>query len=142
MTEKTEAAKKKARPPKPKIINEEEKEFGARLKVIRTSMHLRQGEMAELLGVSQPFYSLLEKGERFISIQMLKKICDLGFQPEWILYGKNIYVDQGKDKVLEELQQYLPDLHAEQLRFLKRMAKLMRLDNLKETEAQEGKDET
>lgn len=60
-------------------------EQGERLKKIRNHLRFNQEKMADLLGVTQPQLSRLEKGEYAISIEMLAVIIELGYSINWLV---------------------------------------------------------
>jgi len=51
-------------------------EFGPLLRVYRQYWSLTQREMAELLFISQPVYSRIERGQRPVSMKALQRVAD------------------------------------------------------------------
>lgn len=51
-------------------------DFGRKIKCVRVFNGLSQGEMAEILGISQSGISELESGKREMGAIMIKKFCD------------------------------------------------------------------
>jgi transcriptional regulator with XRE-family HTH domain len=57
-----------------------------RIRLLRTSQSLNQKQLAELVGITQPFLSDIEKGKRNPSIEVLQKLCDaLGCSADYLL---------------------------------------------------------
>ena len=52
------------------------KDFGEFIKRNRLMRGLLQQEVAELIGVSQPYYSRIEQGKRDVDFALALKICD------------------------------------------------------------------
>ena len=67
--------------------------FGVRLKRLRKVAGLRQNVLAEYAGMSQPYISLLERGERdplMIQVGMVLRLCQvLGLSVEDLLSGND-----------------------------------------------------
>ena len=53
------------------------KDFGAFIKDVRISRGLLQQEVADSLGITQPYLSRLEKGERPIDLGLAMTICEV-----------------------------------------------------------------
>ena len=51
------------------------KEFGSYIKQARLWRELKQSDVAEQVGISQSYYSLLENGEREVDLVLAVKIC-------------------------------------------------------------------
>lgn len=51
--------------------------FGKYIKDIRERKGLSQYEVAETLGVSQPYLSYIERGERDVDLAVAFKLCDI-----------------------------------------------------------------
>jgi transcriptional regulator with XRE-family HTH domain len=60
-----------------KIINNSEclDGFGKFIRDGRERKDLFQSDVAELLGISQPFYSMIERGERQVDFVLALEIC-------------------------------------------------------------------
>lgn len=66
------------------------KEFGQRIKSIRESMGMTKEAFAKLLGISGQYLGLIERGQSYLSIEKLKKLCDItNLSADYILFGKN-----------------------------------------------------
>ena len=50
--------------------------FGNRLRILRINNNLTQENMADILGITQSAYSKIERGERKVSMEHLRKACD------------------------------------------------------------------
>ena len=50
--------------------------FGNRLRILRINNSLTQENMADILDMSQSAYSKIERGERKVSIEHLRKVCN------------------------------------------------------------------
>lgn len=59
-----------------------------RLKILRKSLNLQQGEFASSVGLKQGSYSDVERGRSGITYTLLQSICMLyNVNPSWILFG-------------------------------------------------------
>lgn len=68
-------------------------EFGKRLARRRRELDLSQQHLAEKLGTTRQYISILEKGERSCSLELLVKIADLlGASTDYLLRGKENYI--------------------------------------------------
>lgn len=57
-----------------------------KIKLLRSAQNLNQTQLAELVGITQPFLSDIEKGKRKPSIEVLQKLCDaLGCSADYLL---------------------------------------------------------
>ena len=60
-----------------------------RLKDLRIKKNIKVKEMAELLKISEPFYSQIENKQRTLSYKMAKKIASLlGVKPDDLFYDE------------------------------------------------------
>ena len=50
--------------------------IGVRIKELRKSRHLKQDDLAEVLGLSRGQISNLEHGRRSLNLKQLEKLCD------------------------------------------------------------------
>ncbi len=67
------------------------KEIGLRIKNIRESMNMSKEDFAKLLGISSQHLGIVERGGSCLSIEKIKKLCDLtNSSADYILFGKNI----------------------------------------------------
>ena len=64
------------------------KELGNRIAKIRNHMELTKTEMAKLLDVGQPNYSVTESEGKFITLPILIKLAEKGYNLNWLLTGK------------------------------------------------------
>lgn len=53
----------------------ETKELGKRIRARRKHLRMRQREVAQVSGVSLPMISMIERGERNATLQVLERIC-------------------------------------------------------------------
>lgn len=51
--------------------------FGKYIKTARERKGISQSEIANILGVSQPYYSRIESGQRDVDLAFAFKICDV-----------------------------------------------------------------
>ncbi len=57
-----------------------------RIRLLRISQSLNQKQLANQVGITQPFLSDIEKGKRRPSIEVLQKLCDaLGCSADYLL---------------------------------------------------------
>lgn len=65
--------------------------MGNRMLIARLSKNIKQSEMSNLLGLSQPSYSHIETGKREITISQLYTIADaLDVSIAWLLDLENL----------------------------------------------------
>lgn len=80
-----------------KIIITSKKEansLGKRLKFIRKYFGKSQTEFAKDLGIGQSTYSNMEKERNPATVDIVKKLGDMGFSIEWVLYGDKAQEEQ------------------------------------------------
>ena len=53
------------------------KQFGSFIKYARLRRKLSQGEVAEMIGVTQAYYHYMEYGKRQISLELALHICEV-----------------------------------------------------------------
>ena len=53
------------------------KQFGSFIRYARLRRKLSQGEVAEMIGVTQAYYHYIEYGKRQISLEMALHICEV-----------------------------------------------------------------
>ena len=58
------------------------------IKELRKANGMQQREVAELLGVTQGFYSMLELGRRKLTVDYAKKIGEIYHIDWWLLFGE------------------------------------------------------
>lgn len=103
-----------------------------RLQRVKIELKKSQSDMALVMGIKQPAYSLKEKGERKITSDEAARIEDeLGVRAEWLLYGKGeMYVLERQNErselrepdqpmVIDEGSAY--GLHAQRARFIEQV---------------------
>lgn len=59
------------------IINNINKKIGEKIHQLRNSRNLSQKELAELLGISRPIITIIEKGKRFLTPEELLKLSEI-----------------------------------------------------------------
>lgn len=65
------------------------KEIGHRVKEARESKGIRQGDLADMLGVQLPTYRTWEQGSARFPIEQLIRVCEeIGLSLEYALTGK------------------------------------------------------
>ncbi len=69
----------------------------ARLKKIRITLGKTQSQMAKILGLGKATMQNYEYGSNTISTYVVQKLKDLGFDSNWLLYGKGGMYDSGLD---------------------------------------------
>lgn len=91
---------------------------GNRIKKTRHSLGMTQRHMADKLGVSENYLSMLERGDRSPSLNIIKKISVIsGTSVGWILYGSD-YTEETNENIYRSLvEKYQPDEVANVLRF-------------------------
>ena len=52
-----------------------DQDLGLRIKLHRTARRIQQTDLAQRLGISQPYLSLIEKGERPVDSELLGQIA-------------------------------------------------------------------
>ncbi len=50
--------------------------FGARLRIVRAKRKISQERLAELAGLHRTFVSLIERGQRNITLETIEKLAD------------------------------------------------------------------
>ena len=53
------------------------KQIGLRIKNIRENMNMSKEEFSKLLGISGQYLGIVERGKSCLSIEKLKRLCDL-----------------------------------------------------------------
>lgn len=78
-------------------------EIGKRIKEIRENMNLTKESFAKLLGISGQYLGIVERGKSYLSIEKLKKLCDLtGLSADYILFGKDSSKENTTKEILSE----------------------------------------
>ena len=79
------------------------KEIGKRIQSIRENMNMSKESFAKLLGISGQYLGMIEHGKSNISIENLKKICDISnLSSDYILFGKDATSALNSKKILSE----------------------------------------
>jgi transcriptional regulator with XRE-family HTH domain len=86
--------------------------IGQLSKKLRKDRSLKQGAVAEKLGVSQTYLSLVEKGVRAPSSGMLKKISDFYGIPEPVMNWMTLSEDQVVEGKREAFKKIKPAMNA------------------------------
>lgn len=81
--------------------------IGQRLKEARNKKNITQQELAEIIDVSVPFLSKVERGKNHINLKRLSEICSiLGVSEGYILNGASncskIYLDSEFSDILKK----------------------------------------
>lgn len=84
-------------------------EIGKRIKKIREEMNMNKECFAKKLGISGQYLGMVERGQCFLSIEKLKKLCDItNLSADFILFGKN-------ENLTSEIQNKLSKYTEEQI---------------------------
>lgn len=76
-------------------------EIGNRIKEIRENMNMTKESFAKQLGISGQYLGMIERGKSCISIEKLKKLCEItNLSSDYILFGKDCNVTDNMKKVL------------------------------------------
>ena len=76
-------------------------EIGLRIKNIRESMNMSKEEFSKLLGISGQYLGIVERGGSCLSIEKLKRLCDLSnSSADYILVGKNTNLEHETNVIL------------------------------------------
>ena len=76
-------------------------EIGLRIKNIRESMNMSKEEFSKLLGISGQYLCIVERGGSCLSIEKLKRLCDLtNSSADYILFGKNTNLEHETNVIL------------------------------------------
>lgn len=91
---------------------------GVRIKKARNTLGMTQKNMADRLGVSLNYLSMLERGDRSPSLNIIKKISVMsGVSAGWILYGAEYTEQDNEDAYRSLVDKYQPDEVASVIRF-------------------------
>jgi transcriptional regulator with XRE-family HTH domain len=85
-------------------------QVGKNIRRLRKEQGLDQGELANLVGITQPYLSQLENGERDPSMSLLRKICeelDLSLPELFLLSMDEEDVQPDRREAFEELRPHL-----------------------------------
>ena len=76
-------------------------EIGLRIKKLREERHLTKEAFAKQLGISGQYLGIVERGQNCLSVDKLKKLCDITHQSsDYILFGKEYKFDSSIKEVL------------------------------------------
>lgn len=82
-------------------------EIGKRIKKIREEMNMNKECFAKKLGISGQYLGMVERGQCFLSIEKLRKLCDMtNLSADFILFGKN---ENLTSEIQNELSKYTED---------------------------------
>lgn len=85
-------------------------EVGSNIRRLRKEQDLDQEELANRIGITQPYLSQLETGQRDPSMSLLREICDeLGLSlPEFFLFSMDVKdIQPDRREAFEELRPHL-----------------------------------
>ena len=106
------------------VKSEMDKKFGAIFKKYRTNKGYTQGDMSELLGISEKYVSRVETGIGGISKETLAKFMNiLGISPNTMYKD---FINNPKVSKEIELSEQLSDLSEEKLEIIIEMAKMLK----------------
>lgn len=78
-------------------------EIGARIKRIREDMNMSKEKLARELGISGQYLGAVERGKSLLSVEKLKKLCDLThLSADFILFGKDYRIPESTRKLLSK----------------------------------------
>ncbi len=81
-----------------------------RLKKIRNNENMTMEEFGNCLGVTKTAISRLEKGERNLTNQMIKSICErFGINEEWLRTGEGEMYNMPEDKTAAVVSELLEE---------------------------------
>lgn len=83
--------------------------WGERLKLERTRQSLTQAMLAAKANVDQQLISQIERGDVESSSKLVRIALALGVTPEWLQYGEEIPLEQGR--ALSRRRRALPCTH-------------------------------
>ena len=86
------------------------KEIGLRIKLIREDLNMSKVKLAQFLGVSSQYISIVEQGGSIIGIDKLEKLCEISnYSADYILFGK-------ENRVSDSVKKSLSNFSDEQIR--------------------------
>ena len=84
-------------------LNQDDINIGERLREIRENMHMTREEFSEKIDITDSFLGQIERGERSLSVNTLKKVVKYtGVSADYLLFGKN-----SKNDVLNKINNIL-----------------------------------
>ena len=76
-------------------------DIGKRIKLIRQNLNMSKEDFAKLLGVTGQYVGILEKGKSYLSIDKLKKLCEISnLSSDYILFGIDTSLQEKTKKAL------------------------------------------
>ena len=89
---------------KEELSKENKIKIAKRIKKVREEMGMSKADFAKFIGVSNQYYSTLEKGENCLSVGKIINFCNVtGLSADYILLGKVNSID---DETLKFLSNY------------------------------------
>lgn len=106
------------------------KNIGSKIKKIRKSKHLKQHELAEIIGISTKYMSNIETGSNPCSLPVFIKIINtLNISADYIL-SENLTIISEQTDETEELNKIIKHLNKKQQNFLLNFIKMLDTYNL------------
>jgi len=95
--------------------------LGRRVKKLRKELGIKQTELADSLGISYQYMSMIETGKRQLSLSLLVDLANkLGATTDELLYGS---LDSLNTKYDQDMQDIMEDCTAEERTFILAMTK-------------------
>lgn len=95
--------------------------LGRRVKKLRKELGIKQTELADSLGISYQYMSMIETGKRQLSLSLLVDLANrLGATTDELLYGS---LDSLNKKYDQDMEDILEDCTAEERTFILAMTK-------------------
>ncbi|MEE3481820.1 MAG: helix-turn-helix transcriptional regulator [Lachnospiraceae bacterium] len=95
--------------------------LGRRVKKLRKEQDIRQADLADALGISYQYMSMIETGKRQLSLSLLVDLANqLGATTDELLYGS---LDSLNHKYDQDMQDIMEDCTAEERNILLTMTK-------------------
>jgi transcriptional regulator with XRE-family HTH domain len=100
-------------------MNQQKNALGNKIKELREKNHLKQGELAELVGLSSQFISFIERGERSAKTDTLKKLAEffkveseelITLRDEQLSYPTNIYQTGQPEEYPSYIKEFVEEL--------------------------------
>ena len=117
-----------SRPKKTHKEQAKQETINERIKLARLTTGKSQREFSEKLGKQQSYLSEIEQGRRKVSVELVQLLGEMGFDLNWILYGKSekeavadaIYSDELMASIFATLKR----LRSEDLKYVDKALKL------------------
>lgn len=95
--------------------------LGRRVKKLRKEQGIKQADLADALGISYQYMSMIETGKRQLSLSLLVDLANqLGATTDELLYGS---LDSLNTKYDQDMQDIMEDCSAEERNFLLALTK-------------------